>query len=61
MTTNNNGITSVFNDFGDGTERACVSIDYPVISTLYMPTDAVQVVTFTAGTVALVDFYVEFS
>lgn len=55
---NENGPSS-FTDYGDGCNRAVVSVDMPATSGSWGASSSQNLLTFNAGTVQVIDFYVE--
>lgn len=56
--TNATGTTS-FEDYGDGCERSCISVQMPVDSRAQTGVSGDPIVTFEAGLCQCIDFYVE--
>ncbi|MFP3992883.1 hypothetical protein U9R90_36505, partial [Streptomyces sp. E11-3] len=54
-------ISAQFQDYGDGTERSCISVDMPVESPTLSANATTEILTFYAETVQVIDFYVELS
>lgn len=52
---------ATFVDYGDGKNRACVSVDMATNEAVYTTGAATVLLSFTAGQISFIDFYVELS
>lgn len=52
-------VTTQFTDYGDGTERSCISVEMPIEAETFGTDSTSQPITFLAGQVQVIDFYVE--